>query len=144
MKDQVLRIEYFTLTTDDRPGIGADLGRRLAKENVNLLGLLEVPHQPGKVQIDLIPENPEAFSRAARKLGIQLSEPRLAFLTQGSDRPGAVAETLERLGNSQINVRSVMAISGGGNRYGAILFVEPSLIEEATRALGANVATHHI
>lgn len=144
MKDQVLRIEYFTLTTDDRPGVGADLGKRLAKENVNLLGVVEVPLQPGKVQVDLIPDNPESLSRAARKLNLRLSEPRIAFLTQGSDRPGAITELLETLGDHQINIRSLMAISAGGNRYGAIVFVEPAMIDEATKVLGANVATHHI
>ena len=47
MQDQVFRVEYFAITADDRPSIGADLGRRLAKPR----GLVEVvrgPRQVGK------------------------------------------------------------------------------------------------
>jgi hypothetical protein len=144
MKDQVLRIEYFTLIADDRPGVGAELGRQMAKENVTLLGILEIPAQAGKVQIDLIPENPEALTRLAKKVGLKLSEPKLAFLLQGIDRPEAITEPLERLGNNGINVRSMIGINAGEKRYGSILFVDPNLIEKATQTLGANVVTHRI
>jgi len=144
MKDHVLRIEYFSLTTDDRPGVGAELGKRLAKENVNLLGMLEIPSQAGKVQVDLVPENPDLFMRAARKLGLTTSMPKLAFLTQSIDRPTAIFDLLDRLGSSSINVRSLIALNAGGNRYGAIVFVDPTSIEEATRVLEANVIAHHI
>src|SRR2546425_10324860 len=97
MKDQVTRIEYFALTADDKPGVGADLGKRLAKEGVNLLGLLAFPTGPGKVQVDLVPENPESFTKAARKLGLTHGEPKTAVLSQGADRAAALGEGLDRL-----------------------------------------------
>src|SRR5207247_10261271 len=106
MKDQVTRIEYFALTADDKPGVGADLGKRLAKEGVNLLGLLAFPTGPGKVQVDMIPENPEAFTKAVRKLGLTIGAPKAAFRVQGADRAGAMGEVLDRLGIAKINVRS--------------------------------------
>ena len=40
MKDQVLCVDYFVLEVDDRPGTGSDLGKKLAKEGVNLLAML--------------------------------------------------------------------------------------------------------
>src|SRR5262245_2916463 len=105
MKDQVFRVEYFATTADDKPGVGANLGKRLAQENVNLLALLAFPLEGGKTQVDLVPENPDALVKAARKIGITLGEPKQAFLIQGTDRAGAVAEVLGRLGNANINVR---------------------------------------
>jgi len=144
MKDQVTRIEYFALTADDKPGVGADLGKRLAKEGVNLLGLLAFPTGPGKVQVDMIPENPEAFTKAVRKLGLTIGAPKVAFLVQGPDRAGAMGEVLDRLGIAKINVRSTLGVCAGGNRFGAIIWVSPADVENATRALGATTAAHHV
>jgi len=144
MKDQVLRVEYFAITADDKPGVGADLGKRLAKEGVNMLALLAFPAEPGKVQVDLVPENPEAFAKAARKVGLTMGEPKTAFLLQGTDRPGALADVLDRLGGARINVRATFATCAGGNRYGGVIWVAPGDVESAGRALGASVAAHHV
>jgi len=143
-KDQALRVEYFAITTDDKPGIGADLHKKLAKEGVNLLAVLAFPSVTGKVQVDLVPENPETFTKAARKLGINAGEPKTAFLVQGTDRAGALGDVLERLGTQRINVRATCGIASGGNRYGAILWVNATDVENAARALGSQPAAHHV
>lgn len=142
-KDQALRVDYFAITTDDKPGVGADLHKKLAKENVNLLAVQAFPTGPGKIQVDLVPENPEAFTKAARKLNLTFSGPKAAFLVHGTDRAGALAEVLDRLGTAAINIRAVTGIGGGGNRYGALIWVNPADVEKATRALGAQTA-HHV
>ena len=145
MKDQVFRIEYFAFTADDKPGEGAKLGDRLKQEGVNLLGISVFPTGPGKVQVDLIPENADQLTKAAKKIGINLAPPKIAFLIQGTDRPGAMAEVLGRLGNATINARSALGVGGGGNRYGGLIFVAQSDVEAAARALGATtMATHHV
>ena len=145
MKDQVFRVEYFAFTADDKPGVGANYGERLKQEGVNLLGILAFPATPGKVQVDLIPENPETLTKAARKIGITLGPPKTAFLVQGTDRPGAVGEVLGRLGNANINVRATTGVCGGGNRYGALIWVDQANTEAAARALGATtMAARHV
>jgi hypothetical protein len=143
MKDQVLCVDYFVLKVDDRPGTGSDLGKKLAKEGVNLLALLAFPSEPGKTQVDIVPENPDAFTRAARKLGLTATGPKLAFVIHGTDKQGALAELQDRLAQKNINVHATCGVSAGGNRYGAILWVAPADVEAATRALGAKVAEHH-
>ncbi len=145
MKDQVFRVEYFAVTADDRPGIGADLGKRLKDEGVNLLAISAFPTTPGKTQVDLIPEHPDQFVKSAKKLGLTIGEPKVAFLIQGTDRVGAMGEVLSRLGAANINIRATLGIAGGGNRYGGILWVRPQDVELASRALGAStMATHHV
>jgi hypothetical protein len=144
MKDQTLRVEYFAVTMDDKPGIGADIGKRLTKENVNLLALQAFPVGAGKVQVDFMPENTELFGKAARKLGISIGPPKTAFLVQGTDRAGALGETLDRLGTQGINVRATSGVACGGNRYGAIVWVSPADVEKAARALGAQSVTHKV
>jgi hypothetical protein len=93
--------------------------------------------------VDLVPENPDVFSKAVRKLGLTVRGPKLAFMIHGTDKPGAMAELLDRLGQKGINVRASCGVCAGGNRYGAILWVAPADVEAATRALGAQVAEHH-
>ena len=144
MKDQVFQVEYFAFTADDKPGEGARLGDRLKKEGVNLLGISVFPTGPGIVQVDLIPESPDSLVKAAKKIGIQLGLPKIAFLIQGTDRPGAMAEVLERLGNMKISTRATIGLAGGGNRYGGLIWVAPTDVDAAARALGATaMAAHH-
>jgi hypothetical protein len=145
MKDQVFRVEYFVLTADDRPGVGADLARRLQDEGVNLLSLLAFPLTAGKTQVDIIPEHPDQFLKAARKFNLTVGEPKIAFLVQGTDRPGALGEVMNRLGAANVNIRATMGVACGGNRYGGILWVNQQDAELASRALGATtMAAHHV
>jgi hypothetical protein len=145
MKDQVFSVEYFVITADDKPGAGADLGAKLGREGINILALSAFPVGPGKTQVDLVPENPEKLTKAAKRLGITLGPPKVAFLVQGTDRPGATGEVLARLGNASINVRAALSACGGGNRYGGLIWVEQDDVEAAARALGATTMTaHHV
>ena len=145
MKDQVFRVEYFVIGADDRPGTGADLGRRLRDEGVNLLALSAFPAGGGRTQVDLIPEHPDQLVKAAKKLNLSIGEPKVAFLIQGTDRPGAMGEVLNRLGAANINVRATLGVASGGNRYGSILWVNQQDVDLASRALGATMmATHHV
>ena len=143
MKDQVLCVDYFVMNIDDRPGTGAELWKQLAKQGVNLLATHAFPSGPGKTQVDLVPENPDTFRKAASKLGLTVTGPKLAFLVHGADKPGAVGEIVDRLAQKQINIRASSGLTAGGNRYGLIIWVAPADVEAATRALGASVAAHH-
>lgn len=144
-KDQVYRVEYFAITADDQPGKGGDLGNRLKQEGINLLGVLAFPTGGGKVQVDLVPEHPEDLKKVAKKIGITLGEPKVAFLAQGTDRAGAMGEILSRLGTAKINITASLGVGAGGNRYGALLWVKQADVEAASRALGATtMATHRV
>jgi len=145
MKDQVFRVEYFAFTMDDQPGTGADLGRQLKEADVNLIALSAFPISPGKTQVDIVPEQPDLFLRAAKKLNLVLGEPKVAFLIQGSDRPGAIGEIMKRLGAANVNIRASLGVSAGGNRYGGVVWVNQQDVELASRVLGATSMTaHHV
>jgi predicted amino acid-binding ACT domain protein len=143
MKDQALQVEYFTTIADDKPGVGADLGKRLATEGVNLLAILAFPVEPGKTQVDLVPEDPDAFVSIARRIGLAIDAPKMAFLVQGTDRAGAMADVLGRLGSADINVRASCGVASGGNRYGVLLWVRATDVQATARALGAQMAARH-
>jgi hypothetical protein len=56
----------------------------------------------------------------------------------GDDRPGVIADLLQRLAAAKINVTALDAVCAGSGRYGAILWVAPRDVTRAARALGAS------
>mgnify|MGYP001306797025 CR=1 FL=1 len=145
MKEHVFRVEYFALTIEDRPGAVAELGRHLKDEGVNLIALSMFPIAVGRTQVDIVPEHPDQFLRAAKKFDLAHGEPKVAFLIQGTDRPGAIGEVMNRLGAANINIRATLGVACGENRYGGVLWVNQQEVELASRVLGAKtMATHHV
>ena len=136
MSDMIRRVDYFYIKAANKPGEGARVLRALRDEGINLLAFSGFP-QGQKAQIDFIPEDPVAFEAAAKLAGLKLSKKKSGFLVQGDDRAGAVAEIMGRLADAKINVTAIDAVSAGGGRYGAILWVKPKDVEKAARALGA-------
>jgi hypothetical protein len=136
MADTVRVVEYFYLTAPQKPGVGAAVLNELRQANVNLLAFTGFPAGRG-AQIDFVPEDAAAFRAAAKRAKWKLTGPKKAFLIAGEDRPGVVAEMLQRLADARINVTAVDAACAGNGRYGAILWVAPRDVSRAARALGA-------
>jgi hypothetical protein len=136
MADTVRRVEYFYLTVPDTPGEGDRILSALKDSGVNLLAYLGFPAEGGQSQIDLVPEDPESLRAAAEQAGMTLSEAKQAFLIEGDDRFGAVADATAKLAAAKINVRAAGAIGAGSGRYGMIVWVAPSDYERAASALG--------
>jgi hypothetical protein len=110
--------------------------KALKAEKVNLLAFTGFPN--GKTaQADFVPDNPAAFRRAAKKLGLKLGKPKTVFLAQGTDRVGVIGDILGRLGAAQINVTAIDAVSAGWGRYGAFFWVKPKDVARAAKALKA-------
>jgi hypothetical protein len=137
MADTVRRVEYYYVTVPDTPGEGQRILSALRDSGVNQLAFLGFPLGGGQTQIDLVPEDPEALKAAAEQAALTLSEPKQAFLVQGDDRVGAVADTTAKLAEANINVTAAAATSAGSGRFGMILWVAPADYERAAEALGA-------
>jgi hypothetical protein len=136
MADDLRKVEYFYLMLPNTAGQGASVLSTLAAEGVNLLALSGFP-SGRKAQLDLVPENSAALKRAAKKLGLKLSRAKSGFLIQGSDRVGALTDTLNALAKAKINVTAMDAITTGDGRYGAIFWVKPPAVAKAAKLLGA-------
>ena len=109
----------------------------LKENHINLLAYLGFPAEGGQSQVDLVPEDPGSFRKAAERAGLTLSEAKWAFLIQGDDRVGAVTDTTAKLAKANINITAGSATSAGSGRYGMILWVAPADYERAADALGA-------
>ena len=136
MADIVRGVDYYYVTVPDVPGEGQRILSALKDSGVNLLAFLGFPREGAESQIDLIPENAESLREAGERAGITLSEAKRAFLIQGDDRAGAVADTMAKLAEANINVTAAAAAGAGSGRYGMILWVAPADYERAADALG--------
>ena len=137
MADSVRVVDYFYVTTPDKPGEGARLLTELRDAGVNLLAFSGFPSGRG-AQIDFVPDDPAAFRAAAKKAKWKVTGPKRALVIMGEDRPGAVADIAQRLADAKINITTVDAVCAGSGRFGAIVWVAPRDVARAAKTLGAS------
>jgi predicted amino acid-binding ACT domain protein len=118
MSDQIRRVEYRYVEVDDKPGAAARVFGALEQQGVSLLSMT-------------------AFPKSAGKASLKLSPKKQAIFVSGQDRPGAVAAIFKKLGEARINVIAANAACGqSGSGFGLILWVKPSDLDAAAKALG--------
>lgn len=136
MADEIRRVDYFYVQVPDNPGEGAGALATLRDAGVNLLAFSGFP-EGRRAQLDFVPEDPAAFRQAAKKAGWKVIGPKKAFVVQGDDRVGAVADVLGKVADAKINVIATEAICAGAGRYGVILWVASRDVGKTARVLGA-------
>lgn len=137
MADMVKRVQYFYIEASNKPGEGAKVLTMLKDAGVDLLAFSGFP-KGRRAQIDMIPANDTALRAVARRAKVKLVGPKSAFLIQGNDRIGAIANHMTTLADVGINVTAIDAVVAGAGRYGAILWVKPRDVNKAAKTLGAS------
>jgi predicted amino acid-binding ACT domain protein len=132
----IQRVEYFNTTVRDRPGAAYDVLSHLAAADVNLLAFSAVPIGPEQTQLVLFPEKVDLLESAARVWRLDLTGPNRAFLIQGDDKLGALADIHRSLSEAQINVYASTGVTDGRGGFGYIVYVRPEDFERASRVLG--------
>jgi len=102
---------------------------------VNFVAVWGYPVGKTKSRIDLVAEDPAILKQAAKKLKIELGKKQTAFHVTGEDRPGAVAEILEKLAAKDVNVWAAQALCSGGGRFGALIQVDQDGVKKAAKIL---------
>jgi len=128
-------VEYFYATARDAPGEAYSLLSMLAAAEINLLAFSAIPVGPTQAQFTLFPEDPERFKRLAQRSNIPFTGPHHAFLIQGDDRLGALADIHGSLANSQVNVFATSGIADGRGGFGYLVFVRAEDTQRAQQVL---------
>ncbi|HKE91653.1 MAG TPA: hypothetical protein VKB45_15070 [Gemmatimonadales bacterium] len=136
MGDTVTVVDYYYTMVPDKVGEGARILGALRDAGVNLLAFTGFP-EGRSVQLDFVPVDATSFVAAAKAAKVKLSRPKKAFLINGDDRPGAMAEIHARLAAAKVNVIAADAVTAGVGRFGAILWVQQRDVKKAAAALGA-------
>jgi hypothetical protein len=136
MGNKLRKVDYFYVMVPNRAGQGAKVMAALAAEGVNLLAFSGFP-SGRQTQLDLMPEDSVKFRKAAKKLGLKVSDRKTGFLYHGNDRVGAMTKILDKLAGAKINVVAIDAVTGGKDRFGAIFWVKAAMVAKAAKVLGA-------
>lgn len=137
MADTIRVVDYYYVTSSDKPGAGAKMLDPFRKAGVSFLAVHAFPSGKGRVQVDFVPVRGSAFLRAARGAKLRVSKKKKAFLVQGNDRAGALAGVMAKLGGAKINVTAVTGLCAGKRRFALIFWVKAKDQRAAARALGA-------
>jgi hypothetical protein len=132
--DTIRKVEYYVAQIPNKAGEGARV--LLALRGVNLLVFTGFPNGK-RSQVDFVPEDPLAFKAVAKQAKFKVKAKKGAFLVQGDDRTGAVAEVMQKLADAKVNVTAIDAVAAGMGRWAAVLWVKPKDVNKATKALGA-------
>ena len=136
MPDVIRRVDYFNTTIRDRPGEGYKLLSQLAELGLNLVAFTAIPVGPNHTQLTLFPEDSRAMEVAAQRAGMKLDGPHPAFLVQGDDKLGALAEIHEDLYKADVNIYASSGVTDGRGTFGYLIYVRPEEYERAASALG--------
>jgi hypothetical protein len=136
MADLIRTAQYFKVTIADKSGTLAHMLAPLDEAGVNLLAVHAFPRNR-RTQVDVVPENPAVFKETAKSLKWKMQGPKVCFLVEGDDRPGALVELTGQIGSAKINLTAVTGITAGQGRFGAILWVKTKDMKKAAKLLGA-------
>jgi hypothetical protein len=135
MADLIRTAQYFKVHIADKSGELARVLAPLREAGVNLLAVHAFPRNR-RTQVDVVPEDPTAFRDTAKPLKWKMQGPKMCFLVDGDDRPGALADLTAQLGVAKINLTAVTGLTAGQGRFGAILWVKPRDVKKAVKVLG--------
>ena len=133
---RIERVEYYYVMVPNKAGAGAKVFNVLKEHGVNLLAFNGFPVSEQQSQLDLVPSSGSALVAAAKKAGIKLVGPKVAFRILEWEHLGAVAEILGKLEQAGVNVTAMQAIDTGDWRFGAIFWVKQHDIDKAAQAMG--------
>lgn len=132
----IQRVEYFNTNVRDRPGAAYEVLSHLSAADVNLLAFSAVPVGPDYTMLVLFPENVDMLARAAQELRLDLTGPNRAFMIQGDDKLGALADIHRALSEARINVYASNGVTDGRGGFGYVVYVRPEDFERASSVLG--------
>lgn len=135
MADLIHTTHYFKVIIPDKSGTLAHMLESLHDSGVNLLAVHAFPRNR-RTQVDVVPEDPTAFKNVVKRLKWKMRGPKICFLVDGDDRPGALVALTDLLASAKINLTAVTATTAGKGRFGAILWVETRDVKKAAKVLG--------
>jgi hypothetical protein len=135
MADLVRTAQYFKVTIADKSGTLGHMLAPLHDAGVNLLAVHAFPRNR-RTQVDVVPEDPAAFKEFTKPLKWKMQGPKVCFLVEGDDRPGALVDLTGQLASAKINLTAATAVTAGQGRFGAILWVKTRDVKKGAKVLG--------
>jgi hypothetical protein len=133
----VRNAEYFYIRIENSRERAYELLAHLASEEVSLLAFSAVPFGPNFVELTIFPDRSDVFIQLAKKLGWVVVGPQHAFLVQGDDHLGALADIQRMLLEGDVEIYASSGVTDGSGRFGYVIYFKEADHERAARVLGA-------
>jgi hypothetical protein len=124
-------LEEIIVTTDDRPGLLAEMGELLGHHGVNIETLAASSHDDRSV-IHLVVDDGDETAEILASHGFKVEGSRPVLTVSLDDRPGELGRYCRRLSKSGVSISSVYLVNRNGGETELIFAVDN--LEAATRA----------
>lgn len=94
----------LTLYLDDEPGELARVGDVLGKAGANIAGLCAVTSGGGQAVVHILVEDATPAFEALHDAGIEIASEQEVMVLPMEDRPGALGDVAQRLGEAKVNL----------------------------------------
>jgi hypothetical protein len=125
------RAKALKVKVEDRPGVLGDVASALGAKGINVRGMQGFT-EGGRGVLCFVVDKLAAASKVLRARGLHPEEEEILEL-QLPDRPGALGEVSNTLGQAGVNIRYVFVGTGGGKR--ATVFLAVTDVAAAVAAL---------
>jgi hypothetical protein len=124
------KTKQFTIAVDNHPGAVAAIAKTLGNGKVNILALLGAAQGAGGT-VQLVVDNPRLAKKA-------LDAARVAYQETPAEqydlpnKPGALAQCLEKLQAKGVNLSSIHATATKGGRTAVVVYTVDAAAKAAT------------
>jgi hypothetical protein len=125
------KMKQFTIGVENRPGAVAEIAKILGNAKVNILSLLGTAQETGGT-VELVVADSKRARKALDDSGLVYRE-LIAEEHELQNKPGALAQYLEKLAGKGINLHSICATASKGGKKAILVYT----IEAAAKAQAA-------
>jgi hypothetical protein len=128
---EMAKTKKFTITLQNQPGTLAKIAKTLGNGKVNILALLGTA-QGTSGTIELVVDDARRAKKALDGAGLRYQE-TAAEGCELRNKPGALAQQLEKLAAKGVNLNSICATAGKGGKKATLIYT----VETAAKAKAA-------
>lgn len=114
------KTKQFTISLENRPGALAEVARTLGNAKVNILTLLGTA-QGTRGSVELVVEDTRRAKKALDEAKVSYQE-TIAEEYELPNKPGALAECLDKLASRGINLNSICATVSKGGKKAVVVY----------------------
>jgi len=114
------KTKQFTISMENRPGAVAEIARTLGNAKVNILALLGTAQETSGT-VELIVEDTKRARKALEDAKLNYKE-TTADEYELPNKPGALAECLDRLAAKGVNLNTIHATASKGGKKAVLVY----------------------
>ena len=124
------KTRQFTIAVENRSGAVAEIARTLGNAKVNILALLGTAQGSGGT-VQLIAEDARRARKALTDAKLSYKE-TVAEEIELANKPGALAQTLDKLASKGVNLDSICATAAKGGKKAVVVYTVEAQAAAAT------------